>query len=348
MDNRNPLIEIHGTILSNRASDSERSTCLEDFKKALKSVHGTDIDVSIDSPGGDLQAGLAIYEALKAIPAKVHVIVEGLACSAASVVMCAGDDISLYEDSIVMIHNSWFKIPAQAKIKREDVSYMAEVMDENDLTMARIYAMRTGKDITEIQADMEKETVLRGQEAVDYGLCTSLITDGKLINTFTKAEVIAMSTKTKKELEQAAETEAVKEPVKDEKKPEPKPAKEPAKSDVAIADKAQAEIDELKAEIERFKKLDELMAKVDIDLETINKAKYETKMTAEELSMQVLIERSSKAQANDTSGSMDHINDMLESGTKDVPSNPLDPSVQAKANTGFDWKSIAKVMDENK
>ena len=62
------------------------------------------ITVKLNSCGGDLYTGIAIHNALKALTAEVNVIVEGIAASAASVIMCAGDNVTVYPGSLIMVH----------------------------------------------------------------------------------------------------------------------------------------------------------------------------------------------------------------------------------------------------
>lgn len=62
------------------------------------------ITVKLNSCGGDLYTGIAIHNALKALSGEVNVIVEGIAASAASVIMCAGDTVTVYPGSLIMIH----------------------------------------------------------------------------------------------------------------------------------------------------------------------------------------------------------------------------------------------------
>ena len=72
-----------------------------------ETAQGEDIDVSINSRGGDMFGGIAIYNALMQHDGKVNVTIEGLAASAASLIAMAGDTIAMPENSYMMIHNPW-------------------------------------------------------------------------------------------------------------------------------------------------------------------------------------------------------------------------------------------------
>ena len=74
---------------------------------ALRSMNGADVTVNINSPGGDMFEGLAIYNLLREYQGKVTVKVLGIAASAASIIAMAGDDIQIGRGAFLMIHNCW-------------------------------------------------------------------------------------------------------------------------------------------------------------------------------------------------------------------------------------------------
>ncbi|BEN40789.1 hypothetical protein SMKC049_25810 [Serratia marcescens] len=74
---------------------------------ALRSMNGADVTVNINSPGGDMFEGLAIYNLLREYQGKVTVKVLGLAASAASIIAMAGDEIQIGRGAFLMIHNCW-------------------------------------------------------------------------------------------------------------------------------------------------------------------------------------------------------------------------------------------------
>ena len=104
----------------------------EGFMEDLEAVKNkSKITVKLNSCGGDLYTGIAIHNAIKALPANVTVIVEGIAASAASVIMCAGDTVQVYPGSLVMIHE-----PACTVIdycNRDDLKQIIKMLEENIL-----------------------------------------------------------------------------------------------------------------------------------------------------------------------------------------------------------------------
>ena len=132
---------------------------------ALRSIGQKPVTVSINSPGGDVFEGLAIYNLLREHPAEVTVRVMGMAASAASVIAMAGDRIEMGLGSFMMIHNSWGAVVGNQNDMRE----AAETFAEFDAAMADIYAARSGMDAKDVAALMDAETLMRAEKALDLG-----------------------------------------------------------------------------------------------------------------------------------------------------------------------------------
>lgn len=132
---------------------------------ALRSIGKNPVTVNVNSPGGDMFEGLAIYNLLREHPAEVTVRVMGLAASAASVIAMAGDKIEMGLGSMLMIHNSWGLVVGNQNDMRE----AAETFAEFDAAMADIYAARTGQKPDAIAAMMNAETWLRAERAIENG-----------------------------------------------------------------------------------------------------------------------------------------------------------------------------------
>jgi ATP-dependent Clp protease protease subunit len=109
---------------------------------ALRQIGNQDVEVHLNSPGGDMFEGIAIYNRLQEHPAKVTVKVMGLAASAASIIAMAGDDILIGPASFLMIHNCW----VVAVGNRHDMADTAKWLEPFDLAMAGVYAERSGQD----------------------------------------------------------------------------------------------------------------------------------------------------------------------------------------------------------
>lgn len=138
---------------------------------ALRSLNGADVTVNINSPGGDMFEGLAIYNLLREYDGKVTVKVLGLAASAASIIAMAGDDVQIGRGAFLMIHNCW----VYAMGNRHDLAQIAADMEPFDNAMSDIYQARSGLDADTIGKMMDGETYIGGSEAVAKGFADSLL-----------------------------------------------------------------------------------------------------------------------------------------------------------------------------
>lgn len=138
---------------------------------ALRAMNGADVTVNINSPGGDMFEGLAIYNLLREYEGHVTVKVLGIAASAASIIAMAGDDIQIGRGAFLMIHNCW----VYAMGNRHDFAELAQSLEPFDTAMADIYAARSGLDIAAVQKLMDAESYIGGSDAVAKGLADSLL-----------------------------------------------------------------------------------------------------------------------------------------------------------------------------
>jgi ATP-dependent Clp protease protease subunit len=137
----------------------------------LRTLVGADVTVNINSPGGDMFEGLAIYNVLREYKGHVTVRVLGMAASAASIIAMAGDTIQVARSGFLMIHNCW----AGAVGNRHDFREFAATLEPFDEAMADIYSTRTGDDIAVMQKLMDGETWINGSAAVEQGFADSLL-----------------------------------------------------------------------------------------------------------------------------------------------------------------------------
>jgi len=129
------------------------------------------LDVHINSGGGYVFEGLAIYNFLVGLEAQVNVYIDGIAASMASAIAMAGDNVFMPENAIMMIHNPWDVSIGDAESLRKD----ADTLDKVKNSLITIYRDRTGMDESEISALMDDETYLTAQEALDYGFIDAII-----------------------------------------------------------------------------------------------------------------------------------------------------------------------------
>lgn len=138
---------------------------------ALRSIGNQDVEVHINSPGGDMFEGISIYNRLLEHPGAVTVKVFGLAASAASIIAMAGQERLIGPASFLMIHNCW----VLAVGNRHDLADAAKFLEPFDAAMASVYAERSGSDQAEIAQWMDAETWMAGAQAQERGFATGIL-----------------------------------------------------------------------------------------------------------------------------------------------------------------------------
>ncbi|GFM89353.1 ATP-dependent Clp protease proteolytic subunit [Pseudomonas cichorii] len=143
---------------------------------ALRAIGDKPVTVYINSPGGDMFEGIAIYNRLREHSQSVTTKVLGLAASAASVIYLAGEQRQVASSAFLMIHNCWTYTVGNRHVLRD----IADDMEEFDSAMAELYAETSGQGIEDMAALMDDETFIRGKRAVELGLATGLLTQDEV------------------------------------------------------------------------------------------------------------------------------------------------------------------------
>ena len=141
-------------------------TNASDFVAELDGLDVDELEVHVNSPGGAVWDGIAIMNSLKKHRARVTVIVDGLAASAASIVAMAGDEVVMAEGSQMMVHQASGGAWGNAETMRD----MVGILDKIDVSMAAIYARRAGGTRASWLDVMRAETWYTAEEAVEAGL----------------------------------------------------------------------------------------------------------------------------------------------------------------------------------
>lgn len=148
-------------------------TQAKDFLASLAAIAGDKLRVEISSPGGDMFAGVAMYNGLRASGKEVTTVVMGVAASAASLIFMAGDKRVMPKNTHLMVHNpsNWFG--GTADEHRET----ADLLDKLGATMRSTYAARSGMDEAELEAMFKTDTWLSAEESLANGMATEVVDD---------------------------------------------------------------------------------------------------------------------------------------------------------------------------
>ena len=141
-----------------------------DFIRELAAIKTPKISLRVNSPGGDVFDGLAIFNAIGRHKSEVMAHIDGIAASAASFIVMAADTIVMSPHSQMMIHDAHGFALGPA----DDMRQMADILDKQSNNLASIYAEHAGGTVEEWRALMKAETFFSDQEAVEAGLADSI------------------------------------------------------------------------------------------------------------------------------------------------------------------------------
>lgn len=140
------------------------ATSPKKISDALRDAGGEDVEIHINSPGGDVFAGSEIYTLLRGYSGKVKIKILGIAASAASVIAQAGES-EISPTGMFMIHN----VKTWSSGDYRDMEYTAEALRAANESIINAYVAKTGMTQEELQGLMDRETYMAAAQAVEYG-----------------------------------------------------------------------------------------------------------------------------------------------------------------------------------
>ena len=142
----------------------------QDFISDIKDLKDTPINLHVNSIGGDVFDGMAIYNVIKRREARTTVYIEGIAASIATIIALGADEVIMAENSLFMIHNAWGGAMGEAKDMRKTADTLEKISSE----LTDIYMKKTGLSYEALAEMMDEETWLNAQEAFDYGFIDTI------------------------------------------------------------------------------------------------------------------------------------------------------------------------------
>ena len=155
-------------------------TSAKNFIEEVKAVGNADITLRINSVGGSVFDGLAIYNTLRSHNGYVNIKIEGLAASISTVIAMAGDSIEMSENGFFMIHNPFGKSAGEAG----DMRKTADLLDKIKNEIIEIYSKKSNLSAEQLSNMMDKETWLSSQEAVEFGFVDNITEAMKVAASF--------------------------------------------------------------------------------------------------------------------------------------------------------------------
>lgn len=189
---------IYGDITSYEWDESDVSAF--GFKKELDDLGDlSEINVHINSYGGETFQGLTIYNLLKQHAAKINVYIDGIAASSASIIAMAGDKIYMPKTSLIMIHNCWTWATGNAKELRKT----AEDMDKIAIAYKEAYMSKINISEEKLETLLDEETYLTADECIEMGFADEIIEtkENSSINQFANMSILKLVNKLKQNSE---------------------------------------------------------------------------------------------------------------------------------------------------
>jgi ATP-dependent Clp protease, protease subunit len=142
-----------------------------DVRAAIRDARGDDLTIEVNSPGGSVTEGIAIYNAIRNAPGEKTTLITGLAASMGSYIALAAERVTAEANAIYMIHNAGMIAMGDHNALRK----AADIAEGMSKLLALAYATKTGKPDAEIRAMMDEETFLYGEEIKSAGFADEII-----------------------------------------------------------------------------------------------------------------------------------------------------------------------------
>lgn len=176
VDSETADLYLYGTIREPYPWEDEESVISsKSVQKALEGVKGKDINVHINSGGGDVFESIAIGNLLKQHDGNVNVIIDGLAGSGASVIAMAGDKVSMFNNAMMMIHKAWTIAVGNA----DELRKTADDLEKIDSAVKASYKNKFVGTDEELKDLIAEESWLTAEECLAFGFCDEIIEENR-------------------------------------------------------------------------------------------------------------------------------------------------------------------------
>ena len=169
------FLEQRKVFLWGEVSDRSAQEVTEKLLYLEATDPGKDVIFYINTPGGSITAGMAVYDTMQLISSPIKVIVTGMAASMGSILLCGASKGKrfLYPHSRVLIHQPL--ITGRMWAAAVDINIQAEEMEKLREELNGILAKASGQPLKKIQQDTDRDFYLNAQEAIDYGLADVVV-----------------------------------------------------------------------------------------------------------------------------------------------------------------------------
>ncbi len=167
------LLEDRIIFLGTTINDAVANTVIAQLLFLQKENKSQDINLYINSPGGSVTAGLAIYDTMQFVQCPIATYCIGQASSMGAILLAAGTKEKRFAlpHSRIMIHQPWGGVEGTA----QDISIQAEEILRMKRSLAEILSSHSGRDVEQVEKDSDRDYFMSAEEAKDYGLVDEVI-----------------------------------------------------------------------------------------------------------------------------------------------------------------------------
>ncbi|MAB91282.1 MAG: ATP-dependent Clp endopeptidase, proteolytic subunit ClpP [Planctomycetes bacterium] len=167
------LLEDRIIFIGTEVSDRLANSVIAQLLFLAKENRSQDVSMYINSPGGSVTAGLAIYDTMQFIPCPVATYCIGQAASMGAVLLAAGDKGKRHAlpNARIMIHQPW----GGAQGTASDIQIQAKEIERLKGTLNEILAKHSGREVDQVRQDTDRDNFMSGSEALEYGLVDQVV-----------------------------------------------------------------------------------------------------------------------------------------------------------------------------
>ncbi|MCM1059115.1 MAG: ATP-dependent Clp protease proteolytic subunit [Eubacterium sp.] len=173
------LLEDRQVFLTDEVNAASANALIEQLMY-LDSKNSGEITLYINSPGGEVMSGLAIYDFIKIMKSPVKTVCIGDAASMAAIIFLAGEKREMLPHSRILIHDPAYGHLDVSGKKPHEIQRGVDSLNKVRETLAEIIAEKTGKSLDEIYEITAEDHFFTAEEAIEFGLATSIFKGGNL------------------------------------------------------------------------------------------------------------------------------------------------------------------------
>lgn len=173
------LLDKRDVYLTTEVTTETAMDLLQQFMYLEKEMPGEPITFYINSPGGSVTDGLALYDYIRMMKSPVRTVCVGRAASMGAMLFLAGNERLMLPHSEIMIHDASFGNAIFSGLKPDEIQEKTDSLVKTCKILREIVAERTGQSLKDVTSKMKKDSYFKAEEAVSFGLATGIMNSTK-------------------------------------------------------------------------------------------------------------------------------------------------------------------------